>query len=95
MQPDVNPMSSKSEAVYSRTSPLVNRPEHSENNLTRLVEQQTAKVPSSYFLFASLLAMASSMVLELSGRTRAATFVGKWPGPLLTMGVYNKLVKML
>ena len=43
----------------------------------------------------ALGAMALSLGLELAGRSRASNFVGKWPTPLLLLGVYNKLVKTL
>jgi len=71
----------------------VHRPEHDEDSFTRVIEQQTAKIPSHYFLSASLLSMAASAMLELRGRERAARFIGSWAAPLLLMGVYNKLVK--
>lgn len=91
--PDVNPAAERSEISY-RPAPVF-RPEHGEGRLTRLVEQQSAKVPSDLFLFLSLGAMGCSLGLELLGRRRASRFIGLWPGPLLTMGVYNKLVKTL
>jgi hypothetical protein len=71
------------------------RPEHAEGNIARLIEQQTAKVPSHWFLFAALGSMGLSLVLELAGRSRASRFVGQWPTPLLATGIYNKLVKTL
>ena len=71
----------------------VRRAEHNEGSFTRVIEQQTAKVPSHVFLGASLLAMTVSALLELKGKHRASRFVGQWPAPLLVMGVYNKLVK--
>lgn len=86
-----NPKSEASEIVYE--SAPVFRTEHGENRLTRLVEQQAAKMPSLAFLVVSSAAMLVSLVLELSGRRRASRFIGMWPGPILTMGVYNKLVK--
>ena len=92
MEQDVNPAAAASEAVY-RPAPVF-RPEHVENRLTRLVEQQVAKVPSNVFLVAALGAMAASMGFEVAGRLRVSRFVGMWPGPLLVMGVYNKLVKI-
>jgi hypothetical protein len=39
--------------------------------------------------------MCVSLGLELGRKTRASRFIGMWPGPLLVMGVYNKLVKVL
>ncbi len=75
-------------------APVV-RPEHAEAPTARLIEQQSAKIPSHWFLMAALGAMAASLALEVSGRTRASQFVGRWPTPLLVMGMYNKLVKTL
>lgn len=89
---DVNPAA---EASMNDDPPPVVRVEHAEGNIARLIEQQTAKVPSHWFLFAALGAMSLSLTLELSGRRGPARFIGQWPTPLLVMGVYNKLVKLL
>lgn len=90
---DVNPASERSAKEYEPSS--VRREEHAEGRLTRLIEHQAAKLPSDLFLFAALSAMATSVVLEISGHSRAGRFVGMWPPALLTMGIYNKLVKVL
>lgn len=90
---EVNPASVKSEEVYE-PSPVV-RNDHADDSLTRFIEQQTAKFPSSFFLFAALGSMALSATFELSGRERASRFVGMWAPALLTMGVYNKVIKLL
>ncbi len=90
---DVNPASEASLKEYE--VPPIIRAEHAESSFTRLLEQQAAKVPSDVFLFASLCAMATSLGLEIVRRSRGARFVGMWAGPLLVMGVYNKLVKTL
>jgi hypothetical protein len=91
--PDVNPAAEPSLLSYQETPVL--RAEHREGPVTRIIEQQAAKVPSNYFLPLALLAMLAAFGLELSGRRRAGRFVGMWPAPLLVMGVYNKLVKVL
>ena len=105
VQMDVNPASEASKQDYAQptpgtgvpapVAPPVVRPEHTEDPFTRLIEQQTAKVPSQVFLFTSFCAMATSLGLELARRERAARFIGLWVTPLLVMGVYNKLVKTL
>ena len=77
------------------TAVPVIRPEHAEGDLARLIEQQTAKVPSHWFRFAALGSMCASLGLELSGRTRASRFVGMWPTTLPVAGMYKKLVKTL
>lgn len=92
-QPDVNPAREASEEAYEPT-PVV-RAEHAEGPVTRLIEQQTAKLPSDVFLFAALGAMGLSLVLDLTGRRDASRFVGMWPPAILTMGLYNKVVKVL
>ena len=89
---DVNPAAHRTERTYHPSR--VVRAEHAEGSFTRLIEQQTAKVPSDVFLFSALSAMVLSFALELRGETRWARFVGMWPAPLLTMGVYNKLLKV-
>ena len=37
--------------------------------------------------------MCVALAAEARGNTRGSRFIGMWVGPLLTMGVYNKLVK--
>jgi hypothetical protein len=91
--PDVNPASAKSRFSY-REAPVL-RAEHAEGTITRFIEQQAAKIPSDLFLAIALGAMCVSLGLELGRKTRASRFIGMWPGPLLVMGVYNKLVKIL
>lgn len=90
---DTNPASEASRLSYEAT-PVI-RTEHREGSLTRMVEQQTAKVPSDVYLAASLCAMAVSLGAELTGHERLSRFVGMWVGPILSMGIYNKLVKTL
>ena len=89
---EVNPAAQAS--LTSAPAPVL-RPEHAEGEIARLIEQQTAKIPSHWFLFAALGSMGLSLGLELSGRTRASQFVSRWPSPLLIAGIYNKLVKTL
>jgi hypothetical protein len=93
MELETNPKAHQPEALHPAT-PVV-RTEHAEGWVTRLVEHQSTKVSSHIFLLVSLVTMTVSLTLELAGRRRASRFIGMWPGPLLTMGVYNKLVKSL
>lgn len=90
---DINPAAAKSEQEYEPTPVL--REEHAEGELTRILEQQAAKLPSDFFLFGALAAMGASVLLEMAGRDRLSRFVGMWPPALLTMGMYNKLVKVM
>ena len=54
-----------------------------------------AKIPSDTFLLGAMIAMGVSIAAELNGQPRMSRFVGMWAGPLLTMGVYIKLVKTM
>jgi hypothetical protein len=89
---DVNPV--RAAAAGYEAVPVL-RAEHREGALARMVEQQTAKIPSDVFLLAALFAMGTSLAAELNDRQRTSRFVGMWVAPLLLMGVYNKMVKML
>lgn len=86
-----NPRSSGHEFVFDAAP--VFRAEHGESRMTRMVEQQAAKLPSLAFLAISCATMVLSLGLELAGKRHASRFVGMWAGPILTMGVYTKLVK--
>lgn len=90
---NVNPAAEESLEVY-RPAP-VRRDVHEESTVTRLIEQQAARIPSHYFLVGALAAMAASIAFEVAGNTRMSRFVGMWAPTLLTTGVYNKLVKTL
>lgn len=87
---DRNPAADRDDAY--EPAPVL-RDEHDEPTLTRLLEQQAARVPSHWFLAASFGAMAASLTLEIAGRRQWSRFVGMWVSPLLITGVYNKLVK--
>jgi hypothetical protein len=91
-QPEINPAA---RASLVDAPPPILRPEHAEGQLARLIEQQTAKIPSHWFLFGAGGAMVLALALELSGRPRASQFVSRWPTPLLVGGIYNKIVKTL
>lgn len=90
---DVNPAAEESVRAYDPT-PVI-RAEHAEGTFTRLIEQQTAKVPSDVFLFGALGSMGLSLGFFLINRQNASRFFGMWAPALLTMGVYNKVVKVM
>lgn len=68
---------------------------HAEGPVAKRIEQQTAKVPSDWFLWAALGSIVTSMTLQISGQKHASTFVGQWAPTFLILGLYNKLVKQL
>jgi hypothetical protein len=84
-------------ASHSPLSPAapVRRPEHRDGPFTLIIEQQTAKIPSHFFLATAFGAMAAAALFEVQGNVRLSRFVGSWATPLLVMGVYNKFVKVV
>jgi hypothetical protein len=69
--------------------------DHSEGQVARSIEEQTAKLPSDVFLWAAMGAISTSVSLQLMGKQHASLFVGQWAPTLLILGLYNKLVKQL
>ncbi|WP_461040127.1 hypothetical protein [Spirosoma harenae] len=69
-------------------------PEHAEGPVATAIEEQTAKLPSDLFLWASLGSMAASLALQAMGHRNRSLFVGQWAAPFLLLGLYNKLVKL-
>jgi len=76
------------------TMPGNTRPEHSEGQIARTIEEQTAKLPSDTFLWAALGAMATSAALQLAGSRKTSLFIGQWAPSFLLLGLYNKIVKV-
>lgn len=66
-----------------------------EGEVTRRVEEKTAKIPSLAYFGAAVGAMAASAALVLTGRRQIGNFVGQWAPTLLIIGLYNKVVKEL
>lgn len=71
------------------------RREHTEGQVAKSIEEQTAKLPSDMFLWAALGSMAVSATFHMVGNKNASVFVGQWAPTFLILGVYNKLVKQL
>ncbi|MDQ2712698.1 MAG: hypothetical protein M3Y24_10805 [Acidobacteriota bacterium] len=70
------------------------RVEHREGPIARTIEQQTAKLPSDWFLWAAFGSIAASLTFQLSGDEKKANFIGHWSSTFLLLGLYNKLVKL-
>ena len=66
-----------------------------EGPVARSIEEQTAELPSDWFLWAAVGSIGTSLALQVSGRQHASTFVGQWAPTFLILGLYNKLVKQL
>jgi hypothetical protein len=84
-----------SDSTFNTGSTGTEAQQHSEGTIAKTIEKQTAKLPSDLFLWAAGGAIATSLVLELSGNEEKSRFVGQWVAPFLLLGVYNKLVKQL
>ena len=67
---------------------------HSEGVVARTIEEQTAKLPSDFFLWAAGASILGSLTLKLMDNDKNALFVGQWAAPFLVLGLYNKLVKV-
>lgn len=67
--------------------------QNTEGKTAKAIEEQTSKLPSDLFLYASLAAMGTSATLKCLGRDHTALFVGQWAAPFLLLGIYNTLVK--
>ena len=71
-------------------------PQHiQEDKATKMIERQTARLPSNIYLIAALGSMAGSAYLQWKGKKEESLFVGQWAPAFLTIGVYNKMVKLL
>jgi hypothetical protein len=77
------------------TIAMETRRDHTEGQVAKTIEAQTAKLPSDTFLWAAVGAMAASASLQMMGNKHASMFVGQWAPTLLIFGLYNKLVKQL
>ena len=71
-------------------------PPHSrrEGTLAKAIEEQTSKLPSDVFLWASGASMAASLAARAMGSKNTSLFIGQWAAPFLILGLYNKLVKL-
>lgn len=69
-------------------------PKHKEGKVAKAIEEQTAKLPSDLFLWASVASMAASLTFKVLKKDHLALFVGQWAPSFLLLGVYNKLVKL-
>lgn len=81
-------------ATLSNRSNTREAQQHSEGTVARMIEDQTAKLPSDTFLWAAIASMGVSAFLHLTDRKPESQFVGQWAAPFLLLGVYNKLVKI-
>jgi hypothetical protein len=80
---------------FAKTEPSPGpKQEHREGPVARSIEHQTAKLPSDLFLWAALGSIGASLVFQILGKETKANFIGHWAPTFLTLGIYNKLVKL-
>ena len=68
--------------------------QHREGPVAKAIEEQTAKLPSDIFLWASLGSIGVSLALQLMGKKQFSQFLGQLVAPFLLFGLYNKIVKV-
>lgn len=71
----------------------MSNPYNEEGHVTEKIEDQTSKLPSTFWLSLAVGSMVCSSVLKATGRNHSALFVGQWVAPFLLFGIYNKIVK--
>jgi len=67
--------------------------EHTEGEVAKAIEEQTAKLPSDIFLWGAMGTMIAAISLVATGKKHTGLLVGQFVAPILLLGVYNKLVK--
>jgi hypothetical protein len=68
---------------------------HKEGKITKMIEQQTAKVPSGAYLTLAVGSVLLSLgFASFSKKKDLANFLGLWAPTLLIIGLYNKIVKL-
>ena len=68
---------------------------HSEGQVAKAIEEQTAKLPSDAFLWMAIGSITVSAAMQMMGNKHGSLFVGQWAPTFLILGLYNKLVKQL
>jgi hypothetical protein len=79
--------------LNQKTFVMANHQPHKEGKVAKMLEEQTAKVPSDVYLWAAVGTMAISLGCFLTRQKHASIFFGQWAPSLLIIGLYNKLVK--
>jgi hypothetical protein len=80
--------------MESDTARGVREGEYSEGSIAKMIERQTANLPSDLFLWAAGGSIVGSLILQMMGDEKKSVFVGQWAPTFLILGLYNKLVKL-
>jgi hypothetical protein len=87
-------MPSIKEALDNATDTVVTTPP-AEGKWTKQIENQTAKIPSVFFLNLAIGSVVLSAINKaVNPKSTVANFIGLWVPTFLLLGVYNKLVKI-
>lgn len=65
-----------------------------EGRWTKAIENQTAKIPSVFFLNLAIAGIVASAGLRILRQKTTANFIGLWVPTFLLLGLYNKVVKL-
>jgi len=80
--------------ILQREPKTYPEPSQREGTVARSIEQQTAKIPSDWFLWAALGSIGASLIFTIAGAQKKANFIGQWAPTFLILGMYNKMVKL-
>ncbi len=82
----------QSDSIIRETA---NNTANREGKVTKAIEKQTAKLPSTFYLALAGASIALSLGLALTQKRKGwANFVGQWVPSFLLLGIYNKIVKV-
>ena len=70
------------------------RPDRTEDQFTKTIEDYSAALPSSTYLAVAIGAMVLSLMCQATGQGKWGNFIAQWVPTWLIIGVYNKLVKL-
>jgi hypothetical protein len=82
------------ETIEKGVNSITGNADRKEGKIASFIEGQTSKLPSDLFLWASFTSMAASLTLKILKLNDTALFVGQWAPSFLSLGLYNKLVKV-
>jgi len=83
-----------SQSTMSDHGVMPGQEDYREGFIAKVIEEQTAKLPSDVFLWAACGSIVGPLTYQSMGQEKKAMFVGQWAPRFLILGLYNKLVKL-
>lgn len=81
-----------SETISSES--LRNKTGKEDGKLTKAIDNQITKIPTSFFILLAGGVVALSLGLAVNEKKKSwASYVGQWVPTLLLLGIYDKIVK--